>query len=65
MFELQSEFAFKVLMPVIHVLHMPLISIENKKTQENLEIRNLMICQTEEEMKAKQEEFGKENLKIF
>ena len=59
MFELQSEFAFEVLMPVVHILHMPLISIENTKQQKNLEIRNLMICDSEEEMKEKQNDLEK------
>lgn len=65
MFELQSEFAFRVLMPVVHVLHMPLISIINKKKQENLKVRELMICDSQEELEVKQKEIGKDNLIIF
>ena len=64
MFELQSEFAFRVLMPAVHVLHMPLISIINKK-QENLKVRELMICDSQEELEIKQKEIGKDNLIIF
>lgn len=65
MFELQSEFAFRVLMPAVHVLHMPLISIINKKKQENLKVRELMICDSQEELEVKQKEIGKDNLIIF
>ncbi len=51
MFELQFEFLTKCILPFVHVLHMPLISIENPKEQRNLECEKLMIFANEEEMK--------------
>ena len=51
MFELQLKFLPKCILPFVHVLHMPLISIQNQKEQKNLECQKLMIFASKEEMK--------------
>ena len=56
MFELQSEFAFKVILPMVNVLHMPLISVRNPEEQKNPEAEQLLIFDSEEEMNKKEKE---------
>ena len=65
MFELQLEFATKVIMPFAHVLHIPLISLINNNKQENLEIQNLLICESTEDIENMEKEYGKGNIVKF
>lgn len=56
MFELQYEFLLKCMMPYLHALHIPLLSIENTEEQQNLSCGEFMIFDNPEEMASVKEE---------
>lgn len=62
MFELQYEFLTKAMFQFIHILHIPLISIENKNPQQDLQSERLLIFDDKEKMKIAQEKIGKTQL---
>ncbi len=52
MMELQKDFILGFLMPYITAVHMPLISVENKKLQKNELVEDLAIFAEEEGTKG-------------
>lgn len=65
MFELQYEFLLKCMLPFVHNLHIPLISVKNEKQQQDLDSPKLMIFDSKKEMKAKVEKLKQENYELF
>lgn len=61
MFELQYEFLTKCILPFIHILHIPLISIENPNIQEDLKSQEIMIFESKEEAKQVEEKLKDDN----
>lgn len=63
MFELQYEFLLKCMLPFLHSLHIPLVSVTNAKPQKNLPTGELMICSNREELENKEKDT--ENYQIY